>query len=185
MAENKYKYAGLCIYAVDPTTQQIKILLGREAHYDDWSGSNKFSDWGGGLQGNEDPFTAAIREGYEELMGILGDQNYLRNLVSQNGKGYYIESTKAAIYTLKIEYDPLLPQRFNGVIEYLNRCKRPHPQHAGFDYIPTCPEGYMEKVEMAWFTKDSLAEAIGDNNKDKLFRTKFLQTMAVLLNVLV
>ena len=56
----------------------IFFLLGKEISNDYWC------DFGGTALTNELTFDTAIREGYEELDGFLGNKKELRNLVRNN-----------------------------------------------------------------------------------------------------
>ena len=57
----------------------ILFLLGREQNH-----NNYWCDFGGTSNLNEPVFQTAIREGYEEIDGLLGNKNKLLNLVSSN-----------------------------------------------------------------------------------------------------
>ena len=45
---------------------------------------NKWGDFGGKANKNESRFNAALREGYEELNGILGNRNDVKKKVKSN-----------------------------------------------------------------------------------------------------
>ena len=44
-----------------------------------------WSDFGGGLKKNENPFKGALREGAEELTGFFGNADQLKKLIEENG----------------------------------------------------------------------------------------------------
>lgn len=178
------KYCGVLPFAREPTSGKLMFLLGREVDIKDWHDSNKWSDFGGkpleeellvyekyGMDhGLKD---AAIRECYEETMGMLGCIDYLRTrqlertcIVNDDGK------TIALIYTMPIMYDERLPTYYNRVYNYFKKCAKDHPELKGFKYIPSCPEGYMEKTELKWFTIDDII----DIKKVDLFRPSFLNS---------
>ena len=56
----------------------IFILLGQERH------NNLWSDFGGSRSGQEDHFDTAIREGTEELNGLLGDESKLKKRLNND-----------------------------------------------------------------------------------------------------
>ena len=56
------------------------ILCGREREFSKDKDSGKWSDFGGGAEKHEAPKAVAIRECYEESMGIFGNKYVLREL---------------------------------------------------------------------------------------------------------
>ena len=57
---------------------KIYILCAREQKVDGWDGSRLYSDFGGGIEKDEGFIDCAVREGYEESMGIIGSKFTLR-----------------------------------------------------------------------------------------------------------
>ena len=126
-------------------------------------------------------------------MGILGCDESLRIQLTTRGRGIRIPSGEAKrdalIYLLPIPYDENLPTYFTRVYTYLTKCARDHPQWMGFRYIPSCPEGYCEKIEMKWFPVAEIRKTVPDAgpdtdpnaDPDARFRRSFLQSMSVIL----
>ena len=84
----------------------ISVLLGQERF------DNKWSDFGGSRNPGETNIKTALREGEEELNGILGTGNTLSELVKNNyiaeiGNGYRYSS-----FVFNIKYDNRLPIYF-------------------------------------------------------------------------
>ena len=147
---NKIIYLNLCINIVKgmgagicPISKfrnKIYILLGKERYNSQWS------DFGGSRDGNENNINTAIREGYEELDGFLGNQQDMSNLLHKNfiheiknNKGYHS-------YLVKLDYDKSLPFYFNNHHKFIenntkNLCGK---------------NGLYEKKEKQWFTIDEL-----------------------------
>ena len=89
----------------------IYLLLGQER-------TNLWCDFGGSAIKNEKPFNTALREGYEELNGILGDLNALETTV--NSKLILsISYEKYTTYLFNINYDNNLPIYFNNFNSFI------------------------------------------------------------------
>ena len=102
---------------------------------------------GSSLNKNEPKFKTAIREGYEELSGLLGTKKELENLVKNN----YIEqysNDRYTSYIFNIEYDEPLPKYFNKNYEFV---KNTTPS-----IINTNDNGLYEKKEIRWVTVDEI-----------------------------
>lgn len=131
----KFKYAGVIPYAL--TDQGYMFLLGREKYVSGWSGSNKWSEFGGKLDPrDENVYATAAREAYEESMGFLGTREELYARL-YDAPGHAVNSGFSI--PLEIEYNPELAQLFKRVFEY-------------FSFIRSPPEGRMEKTEIRWFS---------------------------------
>ena len=89
----------------------IYLLLGQERN-------NLWSDFGGSSNKNEKPYKTAIREGYEELNGFLGDINELENRVNSN-LILSISYDKYTTYIFNIEYDEKLPFYFSNLNSFI------------------------------------------------------------------
>jgi len=71
MDVNQYKYIGFLPYSYD-NDGKLLVLLGKQAIISDWSESGKLSDFGGTPNKDESILYSAVRECFEETMGILG-----------------------------------------------------------------------------------------------------------------
>ena len=60
---------------------KLYFLFGKENPMED--SAKGWSDFGGRVDAGETPFTAALREGGEELTGFLGNNSALRKLVKK------------------------------------------------------------------------------------------------------
>lgn len=118
----------------------IFFLLGKERN-------NLWSDFGGSSNLNEYVFDTAIREGYEELDGLLGNEKEMNNLVLNN----LITCCKTERYTTYVFYvkpDLIcnMPFYFNN---YRNFLKNELLYYNEKDYL-------FEKIELKLFTKNDL-----------------------------
>jgi hypothetical protein len=147
-------YVGIIPVAYDVAKSEYHILLGREHPEQGWDDQLRWAHFAGGSEPADVSMLAgAAREGYEESMGFLGSLEEITSNLSDKSvvrmKGVYA-------YLLLIEYNPNLPELYHNVHSYLSRCTRPHPRKTGYNYLPTCPNGYYEKVEIGWFSARSL-----------------------------
>lgn len=175
---SNYKYTGVLPYAKN--NGNVYFLLGRESIVPNWSESGKFSDSGGAPHDqNEDSLISAARECFEETMGILGCETTLKSLLTQNASKTLIPSMRSLIYILPIDYDENLPTHFNRIYNYLTKCMGEHSVWKGFKHISSCPEGYCEKIEMKWVSRNELT--IATNNQDNNYRSSFLKSMDIII----
>jgi len=178
-----YKYVGVLPYARNNSTNTIYFLLGKEAIVDGWSESGKWSDFGGKPDDNDtDSLESASRECFEETMGILGCHSTLKNLLMEKSQTIYIKNNNAMIYLLEINYDENLPIYFNRIFNYLSKCTIMHPTWSNFKYIPSCPQGYCEKIEMSWFPYETIKDVTIHGDTHNIYRKSFIESMNVIFN---
>ena len=123
---------------------KLKFLFGKEA------GEKKWSDFGGGREGNESKFETAIREGCEELNGFLGCRNQLKNLVKSNQIAS-IDTEGLHTYLFLINYDQNLPYYFNNNFKFIKQ-KMPNKINK---------KGLFEKSEIGWFSIEEIKHSPG------------------------
>ena len=119
---------------------KVYFLFGKEKALADTPG---FSDIGGGVEGNEDPFQTALREGGEELTGFLGDSAILEKHIKKNGGFYKMLHNTYNIHVIYIEYDENLPIYYNQNHDFL--WKRMNKQFLNNTKL-------FEKIEIRWFS---------------------------------
>jgi 8-oxo-dGTP pyrophosphatase MutT (NUDIX family) len=126
---------GAGIIPVSIYNNQIYYLLGKEAS------EGKWSDFGGSKENDETPLQTAIREGYEELGGILGSKADIEKLIKKNliCKLKYKHFTS---YVILVDYDKNLPFYFNNQFQFIKK------------NIPSLIDknGLFEKSEINWLT---------------------------------
>lgn len=124
--------AGVLPYAIVRQTVDnpvgILFLLGLER--DTWS------EFAGHREPNEEIFESAARELWEESMGLLGSEAYLRDILVEMTP--YL-TPGCYVYPLRIPYEPL-PKYFDRFYEYFLRTGLPKPK------------GFFEKDKIAWFS---------------------------------
>jgi len=119
---------------------KVYFLFGKENALADTPG---FSDFGGGVEGNEDPYQTALREGGEELTGFLGDSSTLEKHIKKNGGFYKMLHNTYNIHVIYIDYDENLPKYYNQNHEFL--WKRMDKQYLNNTKL-------FEKIEIRWFS---------------------------------
>lgn len=121
----------------------VFFLLGRDKK------NNYYCDFGGTQKIGESDFTNAIREGYEELNGILGSKKRLKNLVENNLLDV-IEITNYTSYVFYLDYNIAenLPYYFNNCNEFIENNLVNKEYEIG--------EGLLEKSDIKLFRKKDL-----------------------------
>jgi 8-oxo-dGTP pyrophosphatase MutT (NUDIX family) len=124
---------------------KLYFLFGKENPLED--SAKGWSDFGGGVDKNETPFTTALREGGEELTGFLGDAEDIRKLIKRNGGVYHIEHNDYHIHIFFIEYDENFPKYYNQNHSFL--WKR-------MDKNVLNKTKLFEKIEIKWFSVEDM-----------------------------
>jgi hypothetical protein len=151
-------YVGVIPYARDPNTGEHYLLLGKEHAQNDWHDQNKWAHFAGGMEDSDTSLKrASARECYEESMGFLGS---LEDIYNQLDDTFCLRYEGVCAYLLPINYDPHLPQIYRNVHEYLTKCAVSHPHKPGYEYLPTCPDGFFEKTAIGWFNTKQLQKLI-------------------------
>ena len=126
---------------------KLYFLFGKENQMED--SAKGFSDFGGGVEGNETLLQTAYREGAEELSGFLGDESDLRSLIKKNG-GFYTLHHKENNYHIHmffLEYDTALPRYFTNHHQFVW-------QRMNKDFLNDSK--LFEKQEIRWFSAKDL-----------------------------
>lgn len=128
-----------------PTTiikGKVYLLFGKENQYED--SAPGYSDFGGGVDGNETLLQAAIREGGEELTGFLGTDAEVKRMVKRT---YNIDINNYRTHIFRMEYDPMLEKYYNNNQRFIQK-------RLDKDIIKKVK--IFEKAEIHWFCIDDL-----------------------------
>lgn len=123
------------ILPIAKKNNEIYILVGAE------SDTGKYCGFGGMKDKGESNLKCALREGYEETLGILGDKIELLNKIKNNIvksifiNGCYIE------YIIMIDYDKDICKEYKKKYDF---CK----QNRKTLGLNKC---YFEKTQLKWF----------------------------------
>lgn len=137
----------------------VVFLLGKES-------SGLWSDFGGSSKNiYEKKIKTAIREGYEEQNGLLGNQYEISMQIKQNFIGQY-NNERYTTFAYKTDYDPKLPIYFRRNYNFVVNCT---PSIVNINH-----NGLYEKKEIKWFTSNEIYDLdIRPFYKNIIF--KFLQ----------
>lgn len=126
-------------------TGSVCILLGQERHNDMWS------DFGGSKIGKESYIKTALREGEEELNGILGTGKTLSELVKNNYLAQINNGENYSTFIFKIKYDNRLPVYFNNNNIFIEKNLKDIVDTSYSDH-----SGLFEKRKIKWFTIEEI-----------------------------
>jgi 8-oxo-dGTP pyrophosphatase MutT (NUDIX family) len=124
---------------------KIYFLFGKENPMED--SSRGWSDFGGAVDKGETPFTAALREGGEELTGFLGDKKQVAKLIKMGGGVYKITHNSYNVHIFFMEYDENLPRYYNQNHKFL--WERMNKKILNDSKL-------FEKIEINWFSVDDM-----------------------------
>lgn len=131
---------GAGILPVTIYKNKFYFLFGREYN------ERKWSDFGGKKENNESFFDTAVREGFEETDGFLGNKSDIENLIKKNLLNSITLNNKHRTYLVFIPYDNTLPKRFRK--QFLE-VKKKHPEKIS-------KNGKYEKDMIKWVRFDKL-----------------------------
>ena len=141
--KSRLVFAGVIPYKI--VNKEFYILLGEEGDGDGWCG------FGGGPERGETPQETAVREAWEESMGLLGTKEQIK--ISIHNSDWILTGNKKD-GTQSIQYLVDAPMgidtSFNEVLKYLNYCNQ--------GCFPKT--GCYEKSQVKWFKlRDIIASA--------------------------
>ena len=133
---------------------KLYFLFGKENPMED--SAKGWSDFGGGVENGETPYSTAKREGGEELTGFLGDGKQIKKLIHKNGGIYKIQHNNYHIHIFFLEYDENLPKYYNNNHRFL---------WERMDKNVLSKTKLFEKIEINWFSIEDM------KNKRSEFRS--------------
>jgi 8-oxo-dGTP pyrophosphatase MutT (NUDIX family) len=124
---------------------KLYFLFGKENPMED--SSKGFSDFGGGVEAGETPWTTALREGGEELTGFLGDADAVKKLISKGGGPYRLTHDTYNVHIFRMNYDENLPKYYNANHRFLwDRMDKRLLNNSKL----------FEKIEIDWFSAEDM-----------------------------
>ena len=138
---------------------EIYFLFGKEVS------DGKWGDFGGGKEGNEQPFQTAVREGCEELNGFFGCKTSLEQFIKDN-MILKLQFSTYTSYLFEVPYDENLPFYFKNNHQFI----RQHLPHL------IDKKGLFEKSEIKWFSIKDI------KNKKGQFRTFYRGQIHILIS---
>ena len=144
----------------------VFFLMGQERSTKEWS------DFGGRTNKNESIYQTAIREGSEELNGLLGVPKDIGKLIKHN----LVKQVHHDIYTTFIINMPYIyNDAFLNTFDNVNRFAEKHLQEC----IKIPDNGLYEKVKIKWFSIDDLKSDL--KRKKSRFRPFYKNILYLLL----
>jgi len=110
---------GAGILPIADNNGEIYIMLGRERKQTGFRDSTKWSDFGGGQMENESVEECAVREGFEETMGMFGSPCMLRRMISECI--FRLETGTYTSYVIEVKYDEKKEQDFNDIFKCIKK----------------------------------------------------------------
>ena len=129
---------------------KLYFLFGKENPMED--SAKGWSDFGGGVEKGETPFSTAMREGGEELTGFLGDGKQIKQLIQKNGV-YKIKHNNYHVHIFFLEYDENLPKYYNNNHRFL---------WERMDKNFLSKTKLFEKIEINWFSIEDMVNKRGE-----------------------
>lgn len=124
---------------------KVYFLFGKENPLED--SAKGWSDFGGGVERGESPYTTALREGGEELTGFLGDSKQIKKLIKKNGGILKHIHNTYHVHMFYLDYDENLPKYYNQNHRFL------------WDRMDTTllsKTKLFEKIEIGWFSIEDI-----------------------------
>ena len=138
---------GAGILPVTVYRNKIYFLFSRE-YIGSKDDGGLWSDFGGSKEKNETFYDTAIREGYEESSGFLGNKSDIKKLIKSSFVKTVTLPKMYRTYIVYIPYDKSLPKRFRD--DFLN-VKNKNPEKIA-------KKGLYEKDMLKWVRFDKLKE---------------------------
>jgi 8-oxo-dGTP pyrophosphatase MutT (NUDIX family) len=132
---------------------KLYFLFGKENELADTPG---FSDFGGGVEGDETPYTTALREGGEEMTGFLGDGKAIEELALKHGGFMTLVHDTYHIHLFYMDYDMNLPKYYNNNHRFL---------WERMDKDKLEKTRLFEKSEIAWFSANDMKSRVSEFRK--------------------
>ena len=139
------------ILPVSIYNNKLYFLFGKENPLED--SSKGWSDFGGGVEKGETPYSTAMREGGEELTGFLGDGKHIKKLIKKNGGVYKIQHNTYHAHLFFLEYDENLPKYYNQNHRFL---------WERMDKQLLSKTKLFEKIEIGWFSIEDMKKRRGE-----------------------
>ena len=125
-------------------------LIGRESKKIKFPERGLYADFGGRKDKGESILNTAIREGFEETIGIIGNKKRIGSLI-KNKLYKKIKIKNDTLYVISIKYDKDLPKKFDVKYKTLCNFLKKSPKN-----IQNKFEIYIEKDKIKWVTKEQL-----------------------------
>jgi hypothetical protein len=169
-------YVGVLPFAEVKGSRIFLLGLENAEHYFD--SHNSWCDFGGAAH-STNVLRSAAEEFYEESMGMFGSVAEIEQLLTKYGKLIKLSGGAGYTYLLRIRYEPAVTEAWNRIWKYISASAK---SIDGKLRVLTCPEGYLEKQRLGWFSERVLRAALnGKPTPNVRFRREFLQSLRQIL----
>ena len=127
---------------------EILVMLGRESEDVRSDGAGKWSDFGGVAEKRETYKECAVREGFEETMGMFGSQDTLSKLIDTK-LACELKKNKYKSFAIHVNYKKNLPEDFSMIYN----CAMEEEPHLIYEN-----NGFFEKDKVQWFKLERLKD---------------------------
>ena len=114
---------------------EIFFLAGRE------SDTRKYCGFGGMIDKYENYIQCALREGYEETLGIIGDKIKLFELLVENSITSIYVNNCYLEYIIQIDFDEEIPEKFQNKLQHAKKNRM----------LLSLGSCFFEKLDLKWF----------------------------------
>ena len=130
---------------------ELMFLFGKECAME--TSAPGWSDFGGGVESKEALFKAALREGSEEMIGVLGNDKELGALIKKYGGVYKLTHNDYHMHLFFLDYDDSLPNYYNKIHKFI---------WGRLDHKFLYKTRIFEKSEICWFSVPELKRRRGE-----------------------
>lgn len=145
---------------------KIYFLFGRETKRSKYKDSGLYSDFGGSKEHSETQRQTALREGYEETLGLLGNKKKLNELIKKTNRK--VVTDEYTTFLIEIPYMPMITEIYKNMFEFSK-------EH--FSDIVEKRNGFFEKDSFDYFTVPQL------NGSFKKFRPWYRKILKHVLEI--
>tara|TARA_B100000424_G_scaffold268781_1_gene264262 strand:+ start:1038 stop:1520 length:483 start_codon:yes stop_codon:yes gene_type:complete len=145
---------------------KLYFLFSRESKNIKYKDSGLWSDFGGGADKGEGFFETAVREGWEESMGIMGTKENIKNILN-NYTVETIEINGYKTYIIMMEYSK----------EIVNLFDKQYKKALKADRDKIGKNGLYEKDKIRWIELNDLTKNI------KIFRPFYKKIIYELIKI--
>ena len=200
--------ASVLVFSIDKKSGTTYFLLGREQFVRNWSGSEKWSDFGGSRAANEHtPELTAGREFYEETLGVVP---FFRTTFGEHhtmNVGKIQTALRDQAYTLQVTMSKSSVVKYVTFVKQIDWCPQVVPKHRRLHMqlrairrnpgsapvmthpavrrnrlgIPSVPRRYLEKTKLQWWSEARLRLALSDRGPHEVLEESFRRRIKLIL----
>lgn len=135
--------------------------------------NDKISDLGGKIDKGESAIDCAVREFYEESVGLFANKKDIKKFIQNGKKNKNTKIIKLGAdscyitYMIKSKYEPIITDAYEILYKYIKNC----------DFVKY-DEGYFEMKSLKWIDYDTLKKHV--NTKNKIIDRRFFAILKII-----